>query len=122
MADLNVEVVAVEQQVWSGTASIVSAQTTEGEIGIMAGHQPMFGQLIESGVVSATTPDGERNVWAVHGGFLAVTSTHVTVLAEWAEPVAEIDVDAARAVLANSEASEEDVVIARSRVRAVERA
>lgn len=122
MADLNVEVVAVEQQVWSGTASIVSAQTTEGEIGVMAGHQPMFGQLIESGVVSATTPDGERKVWAIHGGFLAVTSSQVAVLAEWAEAVADIDEQAARAVLADSEASEEDREIARSRVRAVERA
>lgn len=122
MADLSVEIVAVEQQVWSGTASIVSAQTTEGEIGVMAGHQPMFGQLIESGVVSATTPEGERNVWAVHGGFIAVTPAHVTVLAEWAEPVADIDADAARAVLSDSEASAEDIEIARSRVRAVERA
>lgn len=122
MAELNVEVVAVEQQVWSGAVRILSAQTTEGEIGIMAGHQPMFGQLIASGVVSATTPDGERNVWAVHGGYLAVTPTRVTVLAEWAEPVDSIDAEAARGVLADAESSEEDILIARSRVRAVERA
>ena len=35
MAEMTVDIVAVEQRVWSGSAKLVSAQTTEGEIGIM---------------------------------------------------------------------------------------
>ena len=79
---MEVSLVAVEQKLWSGTATIVSAQTTEGEIGIMAGHEPVLGQLVEAGTVSITTTDGEKIIAAVHGGFLSVTGKTVTVLAE----------------------------------------
>ncbi len=37
-ADLTVTVVSADQQVWSGQASMVVARTSEGEIGILAGH------------------------------------------------------------------------------------
>ncbi|MFD4431583.1 F0F1 ATP synthase subunit epsilon, partial [Nocardia sp. NPDC058497] len=52
MAEMTVDLVAVERKLWSGQASFVSAQTTEGQIGIMAGHQPLLGQLVEGGTVS----------------------------------------------------------------------
>ena len=50
MADITVELVSVERMLWSGSASIVTAQTTEGEIGVLSGHEPMLGQLRENGV------------------------------------------------------------------------
>lgn len=118
---MTVEVVAVEAQLWSGTATLVSAQTTEGEIGIMPGHEPVLGQLIEGGVVSITTTDGERKVAAVHGGFMAVTAEKVSILAESADWAEDIDVEAARAIVANA-TDESDVVLqARGQLRAVER-
>lgn len=122
MAELNVELVAVEQRLWSGTARMVVAQTTEGEIGVMAGHEPVLGQLVEGGVVAITTTDGERVVAAVDGGFLSVTATTVTVLAESAEWAKDIDVEAARAVLADGSADAVAIAQAKGRLRAVERA
>ena len=121
MAEMTVDIVAVEQRVWSGSAKLVSAQTTEGEIGVMPGHEPVLGQLVEGGVVSVTTVDGERIVAAVHGGFLSVTATTVTVLAEGADLVQDIDVDSAKAVLAESQ-DEAEIAVAKGRLRAVERA
>ncbi|MFZ2526219.1 MAG: F0F1 ATP synthase subunit epsilon [Rhodococcus sp. (in: high G+C Gram-positive bacteria)] len=121
MAEMTVDLVAVEQRVWSGSAKLVTAQTTEGEIGIMPGHEPVLGQLVEGGVVSITTVDGERIVAAVHGGFLSVTATSVTVLAEDADLVEDIDIDAAKAILAESQ-DETEIAVARGRLRAVERA
>lgn len=56
MAEMTVELVAVERRLWSGSATLVSAQTTEGEIGVMPGHEPVLGQLVEGGVVAITTP------------------------------------------------------------------
>ncbi|RZK58646.1 MAG: F0F1 ATP synthase subunit epsilon, partial [Rhodococcus sp. (in: high G+C Gram-positive bacteria)] len=47
MAEMTVELVAVERRLWSGSATLVSAQTTEGEIGVMPGHEPVLGQLVE---------------------------------------------------------------------------
>ncbi|MFJ1760911.1 F0F1 ATP synthase subunit epsilon [Amycolatopsis sp. NPDC088138] len=106
MAEMSVELVAVERRLWSGTATFVVAQTTEGEIGIMAGHEPVLGQLVEGGVVKVTTTEGESVFAAVHGGFLSVTGTGVSILAESAELSDEIDVEAAKAALTGDDETE----------------
>ncbi|MEV0337211.1 F0F1 ATP synthase subunit epsilon [Nocardia sp. NPDC050717] len=120
MAEMTVDLVAVERKLWSGQATFVSAQTTEGQIGIMAGHEPLLGQLVEGGTVSIVSTDGERIVAAVHGGFFSVTADTVRVLAESADLAAEVDVDAARKVLADAGASEVEQRVAQGQVRAVE--
>ncbi|MGW6622062.1 F0F1 ATP synthase subunit epsilon [Nocardia sp. NPDC055002] len=120
MAEMTVDLVAVERKLWSGQATFVSAQTTEGGIGIMAGHEPLLGQLVEGGTVSIVSTDGERIVAAVHGGFFSVTADTVRVLAESAELAGEVDIDAARKVLADASASDEELRSAQGRVRAVE--
>ncbi|WP_054815899.1 F0F1 ATP synthase subunit epsilon [Nocardia arizonensis] len=122
MADMSVDLVAVERRLWSGQASFVSAQTTEGQIGIMAGHEPLLGQLVEGGIVNIVPVDGERIVAAVHGGFFSVTANSVRVLAESAEFAGEVDVDAARRVLADAAATEEEQKVAQAQVRAFEQA
>ncbi|MEV0360448.1 F0F1 ATP synthase subunit epsilon [Nocardia sp. NPDC050697] len=121
MAEMSVDLVAVERRLWSGTASFVSAQTTEGQIGIMPGHEPLLGQLVEGGTVSIVPTEGERIVAAVHGGFFSVTANTVRVLAESAELAGEVDVEAARGVLSDASASEDEVRVAQGRVRAYER-
>ncbi|MDV6011789.1 F0F1 ATP synthase subunit epsilon [Haloechinothrix sp. LS1_15] len=113
MAEMSVELVAVERRLWSGTGTFVVAQTTEGEIGIMPGHEPMLGQLVEGGVVTIATSEGEHVGAAVHGGFLSVTSDRVSVLAETAEMAGEIDVAAAREALRD----EDEVERARASAR-----
>jgi F-type H+-transporting ATPase subunit epsilon len=122
MAEMTVELVAVERRLWSGSATMVVAQTTEGEIGILAGHEPLLGQLVEGGTVTVTTTEGERVVAAVHGGFLSVTAERVSVLAESADLAEEIDVEAARTALRDSAEDPEAAAVARGRIRAAERA
>lgn len=95
MAEITVELVSVERMLWSGQASIVTAQTTEGEIGVLPGHEPMLGQLVENGVVTIRPIDGGRKVAAVQGGFLSVTKEKVTVLADYAIWADEVDTSAA---------------------------
>ena len=91
MADITVELVSVERMLWTGKATIVTAETTEGEIGVLPGHEPMIGQLVENGVVTFRPVDGERRFAAVQGGFLSVTDEKVTVLADWAVWADEVD-------------------------------
>ncbi len=122
MAGMRVQLVAVERRLWSGEASLVIAQTTEGEIGIMPGHEPLLGQLVEAGTVAITTTDGERIVAAVHGGFLSVTAETVSVLAESADMADEINLDEARAALDSAGDDADAAALARGRVRAAERA
>lgn len=107
MAEMSVELVAVERQVWSGTATSVFAKTTEGELGILPGHTPLLGELVEGGIVKITTTGGETVTAAVFGGFLSVTGDKVSVLAEAAELAHEIDPQAARGALVQAD-SEED--------------
>ena len=73
---LHVQVVAVEESVWSGDAEMVVARTTEGEIGVLPGHAPLRVKL--SG--------GEQLTYDVSGGFLSIDADGVTVLAESATP------------------------------------
>lgn len=116
MAEMSVQLVAVERRLWSGTGTFVSAQTTEGEIGILPGHEPVLGQLVEGGVVKVNTTDGETITAAVQGGFLSVTGNSVSILAESADLADEIDVDAARESLRSEDADER--ARAQSRLRA----
>jgi F-type H+-transporting ATPase subunit epsilon len=81
---LHVELVSVEREVWSGEATMVSARTTEGEIGIMPGHAPLLGQLAEGFEVRITPESGSEIAVTVSGGFLSVTNEGVTILAETA--------------------------------------
>lgn len=64
----------------------------------------------------------ERIVAAVHGGFFSVTGTSVRVLAESADFSGDIDEAAAKAVLADADASPEAQAKAQGRLRAVEKA
>ncbi len=97
MADpLHVELVSVERPIWSGEATMVSARTTEGELGILPGHAPLLGELAEGWVVRIKQDGGSELVFAVHGGFLSVTPEGVSILAEIAEQAEDIDVGRAR--------------------------
>ena len=107
MSELNVSVVAVDRKIWVGTAKSIVAKTTEGEIGIMPGHEPMLSLLVD-GLVRIEPVDGERVVVAVHGGFAAMDSDNVRILAETAELATDIDVDRAKKALDRALAAGED--------------
>ena len=108
MATLQVDVVAVERTIWSGEATMVIARTTEGELGVLPGHAPLLGQLAEGGTVTVRTESGDDLVVAAHGGFLSVTGSGVSVLAETAEISTEIDVERAREALRRAQDDTED--------------
>lgn len=118
MAELHVELVAADREVWSGEAKVVVAKTAEGEMGVLPGHAPVLGVLAE-GPVLVRTVEGENVVAAVHGGFLSVADDRVSVLAEAAELASEIDVEAERTALDRAIATiDEDPEAAEARSRA----
>lgn len=119
MAEITAELVSVERLLWSGKASIVTAQTTEGEIGVLPGHEPMLGQLVENGVVTIRPIEGGKLTAAVQGGFLSISSDKVTILADYAVWADEVDEAAATAEL-NSD-DEEHKARAEAELRAVRR-
>ena len=82
---LHVDLVSVEEKIWSGEAEMLVARTTEGELGVLPGHAPLLGQLAEPGQVRIKRPEGDL-AYDVTGGFLSVTENGVTVLAESCQP------------------------------------
>ena len=86
MASLQVTVVSATAEVWSGDASMLVAKTTEGEIGILPGHEPMLA-ILAAGEVRITTDSGEKVTAQADDGFLSVDNNRVNVVAGQAEVV-----------------------------------
>ena len=85
---LEVSVVAADKQVWSGQASMVVAKTTEGEIGILPGHEPMLAMLAPGEIEVRITPlDGPKVSVNADNGFLSVENNNVAIVAALAELV-----------------------------------
>lgn len=121
MAEIATELVSVERMLWSGKASSVTAQTTEGEIGVLPGHESLLGQLVENGVVVIRTAEGEKLVAAVQGGFLSVSSSKITILADSAVWASEVKTSEAEARAKDASASALERETAVSELRAVKR-
>jgi F-type H+-transporting ATPase subunit epsilon len=80
MADLTVTVVSADEQLWSGQARMVVARTKDGEIGILAGHQPLLG-ILAAGEVRVTAADGGRITANAEDGFISVENDTVVIAA-----------------------------------------
>ena len=78
---LKVAVVSPTEKVWTGEATFISASTTEGDLGVLPGHAPLFGVLVD-GAVNIKVADGTTQQFNVHGGFLSVSNDRVSILTE----------------------------------------
>ena len=98
-----VEFVSPESSLYSGESTQVVARTRGGgEIAFLTGHEPFIGSLLAS-EVRVTEVSGDIASFAVRSGFVSVTGTSVTVLSDEATLVADIDIEAANADLAQAE-------------------
>lgn len=99
---MQVEVVSADQVVWSGKGTNIIAKTTDGDIGILAGHSPVLAVLVPSSV-EIVCPDGSREIVAVDGGFISVAQGRVSVLSEYASMASEISLAQAEKDLAEAQ-------------------
>src|SRR5271167_4795236 len=113
MAELNVEIVAVDRKIWSGEATFLFARTPAGEIGILPRHIPLVAQLVDDAMVRVEREGEDDLRIAVDGGFLAVTEERVAILAESAEFESESDESAAK----EDSESDDPRIAARGRAR-----
>lgn len=79
-AELTVNVVSATAQVWEGQARQISARTTEGEIGILPGHEPVLA-ILGDGEVRITATDGTTVTADAADGFFSVNNDVVTIVA-----------------------------------------
>jgi F-type H+-transporting ATPase subunit epsilon len=121
VAELQVELVSVDRLVWSGAATMVIARTTEGEIGILPGHTPVLGVLVDGSTVEIREVGGEPLMVAIDGGFLSVDEAGVRILAERAQLGRDVDVAGARADLdatRGADADDEESAVTARRAQA----
>ena len=96
------EIVSQDRMVFEGDVDIVVAPGVLGEIGILPNHAPLLSTL-KYGILTVRYGGGEE-IFTIAGGVIEVQPDLVTVLADAAENVAEIDV--ARAEEARRRAEE----------------
>jgi len=84
-----VTIATPERQVLSEEVTGLSVPTTDGEITIMARHLPLVTTLKAGEVV--LRHEDEEKPYAIGGGFLEMDGQKVTILADTAEHVTELD-------------------------------
>ena len=90
MADkLNFALVSPERELFHGEVDQVVVPGVEGEFGVLANHTPLM-SVIKPGSLRIIDGSSERRVF-VNGGFADVTPDGLTVLAEDAIDLSEVD-------------------------------
>jgi F0F1-type ATP synthase, epsilon subunit (mitochondrial delta subunit) len=84
---VKVGIVSAEHEVWTGEATMVVAKTVIGEIGLLAGHEPVLAILADEGEIRVTLPGGEKLTASASQGFLSFENDTVTIVAGKAELV-----------------------------------
>jgi F-type H+-transporting ATPase subunit epsilon len=90
MADkLNFALVSPEREVFHGEVDHVVVPGSEGEFGVSPNHAPVM-SVIKPGALKVINEGAERRIF-VNGGFADVTPEGLTVLAEEAIDLADVD-------------------------------
>lgn len=87
------EIVSQDRMVFEGDVDIVVLPGSAGEMGILPHHAPLLTTL-QYGIIKVRTK-GKEEIFTVAGGVAEIQPDIVTVLADAAENVAEIDLDRA---------------------------
>jgi len=92
MATFPFELVSPEKLLFSGDVVGVVVPGAEGEFEVLAGHAPLMTTL-KAGVLTVTEPSGKRRLF-VRGGFADVTANGLSVLAEQAVALEDVNAEA----------------------------
>ncbi|MSS45425.1 F0F1 ATP synthase subunit epsilon [Cutibacterium sp. WCA-380-WT-3A] len=112
---LHVKVVSADREVWKGESVNIIVRTTEGDIGLLPGHEAFLAALVPCAAQIITT-DGSREVIACEGGFVSLDNDgNVSIITQYATRSDEISVeqaerdrDSLRKQLNEHERSEQD--------------
>ena len=125
MSTLNIDIVAAEGHIHSGTAKMVFAPASQGEVGVAPRHAPLLTTL-KPGAVRVQQEDGTELSFYVGGGILEIQPHLVTVLADSALRVGDADETAVARAKADAEAklagAQSEMDIAKAQAELVEAA
>jgi F-type H+-transporting ATPase subunit epsilon len=118
MDTFHFELTSPEQLVFSGEVEHVVVPGAEGEFGVLADHAPLIA-LLRPGILTIVGANERRFV--VRGGFAEVNPKGLTVLADFAAPVEEVDRDVLAGQIKDLEEDAADVSEGHLRDRAQHR-
>jgi F-type H+-transporting ATPase subunit epsilon len=95
------EIVSQDRQVFSGEASMIIVPGIQGEMGILPNHAPLLSTL-KMGIL-VVRHRGQEQVFTIAGGVIEVQPDVVTIMADAAENVQEIDINRAEAAKKRAE-------------------
>jgi F-type H+-transporting ATPase subunit epsilon len=118
MATFHFDLVSPEKLAFSGEVDQVDIPGTEGDFGVLAGHAPVVA-TIRPGILTVTSGGTQRKI-IVLGGLAEVSASGLTVLADVATSIEDLDrsrfaetISAMEAKLAEKDGSELDREIER---------
>lgn len=118
MATFHFDLVSPEKLAFSGDVDQVDVPGIEGDFGVLAGHAPVVA-VIRPGILTVITGGNQQKI-VVLGGIAEVSEKGLTVLADVATSVAELDaaqfaqtVSSMESALAGKQGSELDRAIER---------
>jgi F-type H+-transporting ATPase subunit epsilon len=100
---IHCEIISQDRIVFQGDADIVVLPGTDGEMGILPHHAPLLTTL-KYGIIKVRS-QGQETIFTVAGGIAEVQPDVVTILADAAENVEEIDISRAEAARKRAEES-----------------
>src|SRR4030043_842532 len=95
------EIVSQDRQVFAGDADMVIVPGVQGEMGILPNHAPLLSNL-KYGILRVRY-QGQEEIFTIAGGVIEIQPDFVTVMADAAENVLEIDVSRAEAAKRRAE-------------------
>jgi len=107
---LNFELVSPEKLLMSAEVETVVIPGSEGDFGVFVNHAPVLSTM-RPGIIDITEADGKKQRIFVRGGFAEVNPKGLTVLAEQAINMDDLDATAIAQEVTNAE---EDVADAKS--------
>lgn len=110
MADFHFELVSPEKLMFSGEVQAVVVPGTEGQFTVLKDHAPLMSTL-KPGVIDIEESRTNKLRFFVRGGFADVSPAGLTILAEQAIPLDEVD---AAKIAADIKDAEEDVADAKN--------
>ena len=86
---ISFDLVSPEKLLLSVQADMVTVPGTEGYMGVIAGHAPLVSTL-RAGMIDVQI-DGKDDRYFIRGGFAEINAGKITVLADEAIPMTELD-------------------------------
>jgi F-type H+-transporting ATPase subunit epsilon len=120
MAEFPFELVSPEKLVFSGQVEHVVVPGADGEFGVMAGHAPVISTLKPGRLTIFAAGQPARHLF-VRGGFAEARPDGLTVLAELAIPLEELDAARLAQEIQDAEEDVADATVEAVRLTAQER-